>query len=168
MIISADEIHRKIEAMGCQISNDYKDRYPLMVGILKGCFIFAADLLRTLNFHYELDFLGTSSYGNDTASSGIVRLTKDLDVNVEGRHVLLLEDIVDTGLTLHYLCDILQRRNPASLKIAALIEKEIPRNVDLPVEYIGFKTPDIYLAGFGLDWKQLFRGLPYVAEVIEH
>ncbi|MBN2135939.1 MAG: hypoxanthine phosphoribosyltransferase [Acidobacteria bacterium] len=166
-ILTTEQIQEKVTELAQKITEEYQDYFPLMVGILKGCFIFAADLLRQLEFPYEVDFLGTSSYGDSTTSSGVVKLTKDLDFNVENRHVLLIEDIVDTGLTLHYLCDILKRREPLSVNIVALVEKDIPRTVDLPVKYIGFKVPNVYVAGYGLDWKEQFRGLPYIAQVIE-
>ncbi len=164
-LLSEEEIKYKVKELARQLDRDYEGVPPLLVGILTGSFIFAADLIRELHGNYEVDFLATSSYGDSTATSGVVRLLKDLNTSIENRDVLLIEDIVDTGLTLHYICEILELRGPKSLNIVTLLDKEIERDYVLPIKYVGFKVPNDFLVGYGLDWAHNYRGLPYVAKV---
>ncbi|MBP8613770.1 MAG: hypoxanthine phosphoribosyltransferase [Firmicutes bacterium] len=148
--------------MALEISRDYADKDLLMVGILKGSFVFLADLLRSLEGDAAVDFMGTVSYGVSTESSGEVRITKDLEQSVSGRHVLLVEDIVDTGLTLRYLLDTLKTRQPASLKVCALLDKPARRRTRVNLDYYGFIIPNVFVVGYGLDYGEKYRGLPYV------
>ncbi|MBP8620096.1 MAG: hypoxanthine phosphoribosyltransferase [Firmicutes bacterium] len=148
--------------MALEISRDYSGKDLLMVGILKGSFVFLADLLRSLEQDAAVDFMGTVSYGVSTESSGEVRITKDLEQSVSGRHVLLVEDIVDTGLTLRYLLDTLKTRQPASLKVCALLDKPARRRTRVNLDYYGFIIPNVFVVGYGLDYGEKYRGLPYV------
>ncbi len=165
VLIPAEKIAERVKELAEEISKFYEGRIPLIVSILKGSFIFAADLIRHLTIRYKMDFLAISSYGVDRQSSGIVKLLKDLDTSIEGADVLIVEDVVDTGLTLKYICDMLELRHPASLNIAVLLEKEIPRDFDFPIRFVGFKIPNRFLVGYGLDWKGMYRGIPYVGYV---
>lgn len=147
-----------------EISFDYRDREEvLLVGILKGAFVFLADLVRFLSVPARVDFMCVSSYGKATTTSGVVRILKDLDESVEGRHVLLVEDIVDTGLTLQYLKDNLETRGAASVEVCVLLDKQERRLVDVPLDYCGFTVPDRFLVGYGLDYRERYRHLPYIA-----
>lgn len=166
-LIPEEKIRKRVQEMAAEISRDYEGHRPLMVGILKGAFIFLADLVRALKIPVEVDFLAVSSYGKSTISSGAVQIIKDLSEDIEGRHVLIVEDIVDTGLTLRYIYDLLQARKPASLKIAVLLDKKERRQVHVPVHYVGFEVPDLFLVGYGLDFAEQFRNLPYIRELTE-
>ncbi len=147
-----------------EISFDYRDREEvILVGILKGAFVFLADLVRFLSVPARVDFMCVSSYGKATTTSGVVRILKDLDESVEGRHVLLVEDIVDTGLTLQYLKDNLETRGAASVEVCVLLDKQERRLVDVPLDYCGFTVPDRFLVGYGLDYRERYRHLPYIA-----
>ncbi len=162
VLISQEEIKKRVKEMALEISRDYSGKDLLMVGILKGSFVFLADLLRSLEQDAAVDFMGTVSYGVSTESSGEVRITKDLEQSVSGRHVLLVEDIVDTGLTLRYLLDTLKTRQPASLKVCALLDKPARRRARVNLDYYGFIIPNVFVVGYGLDYGEKYRGLPYV------
>ncbi|MGI9666272.1 MAG: hypoxanthine phosphoribosyltransferase [Acidimicrobiia bacterium] len=165
VVISAEEIDAKLAEMGAQITKDYEGRDLLLVGILKGAFVVMADLARHIDLPVEFDFMAVSSYGSATKSSGVVRILKDLDQEIAGRDVLIVEDIVDTGLTLHYLLKNLRVRKPASLSLAALLIKDGIERPPLEVKYEGFHIPPKFVVGYGLDFDGKFRNLPYVAEV---
>jgi hypoxanthine phosphoribosyltransferase len=167
ILVEADELQRRVRELGAEISRDYAGRDLLLIGVLKGAVLFMADLMRELTVPCEIDFMAVSSYGSATDSSGVVRILKDLDSSISGRDVLLVEDIIDSGLTLHYLLRNLRARNPASLEVCALLTKPERRRVDLPVRYVGFEIPDRFAIGYGLDLAQRHRNLPYVAAVAD-
>lgn len=162
MLLGADAIQARVHELGQQISADYAERRLLLVGVLKGAFVFMADLARAITLPVALDFLAVSSYGPSTASSGVVRLIKDLDMSIEGWDVLLVEDIVDTGLTLAYITALLQARGPRSLAVCALLRKVKTRPVEPALAYVGFDIPDRFVVGYGLDAGEYYRNLPYV------
>lgn len=166
VLISAEQIAAKVSQLGHRISVDYQGRPLTLIAILKGAAVFAADLMRRIDVPLTLDFMALSSYGQSTRSSGIVRIQKDLDHSVEGRHVLIVEDIVDTGLTLNYLFGHLKARGPSSVKICALLDKPERRQVAVPVHYKGFEIPDDFVVGYGLDFDQRYRNLPDVCRLI--
>lgn len=163
ILLSAEVIQRRVGELAQEISRDYLGRTPVLVGILKGSFVFLSDLMRRLSCDLEVDFISTSSYGQATVSSGTVRLLKDLDRDVAGRHILVAEDIVDSGLTLAYIWKSLAARDPASLSVVALLDKKERRSGGIVLDYVGFKVPDVFLVGYGLDCAERYRGLPYVA-----
>lgn len=165
VVITAEEIARRVGELAEEISADYQGKDPLLVCVLKGAVVFLADLMRRLTVPVSVDFMAVSSYGQNTVTSGQVRIVKDLDVSLEGRHVLLVEDIVDTGLTLSYLCDLLLARDPASLRVCALLDKASRRRVKVPLDYVGFEVPNVFLVGYGLDYRERYRGLPYLARL---
>jgi hypoxanthine phosphoribosyltransferase len=167
ILVQPDQLQRRVRELGEQISSDYDDRNPLLIGVLKGAVFFLADLMREITCPCEVDFMAISSYGSSTASSGVVRILKDLDRAIEGRHVLIVEDIVDSGLTLQYLMRNLGARGPASLEVCALLTKPERRKVDLPTRYLGFEIPDKFAIGYGLDFAEHYRNLPYVAALEE-
>jgi hypoxanthine phosphoribosyltransferase len=162
ILIGAEELQARIRELGAEISVDYEGRELLLVGVLKGAVFFMADLMRTISVSCEIDFMAISSYGASTDSSGVVRILKDLDLNIDGRHVLVVEDIIDSGLTLSYLLRNLESREPASLEICALLTKPERREIDVPVRYIGFEIPNRFVIGYGLDFAERYRNLPYV------
>ena len=162
VLIDRDVLQRRIEELGEEISTDYAGRDLLLIGVLKGAVFFMADLMRNLTIPCEIDFMAISSYGDSTDSSGVVRILKDLDINIEGRHVLVVEDIIDSGLTLSYLLRNLESREPASLEICALLTKPDRREIDVPVRYVGFEIPNKFVIGYGLDFAERYRNLPYV------
>lgn len=162
ILLSDNEIQHRVKEMGKEISADYADRDLLVIGILKGAVLFMADLLREIDIPVKMDFMAVSSYGVSTSSSGVVRITKDLDQSLEGRHVLIIEDIVDTGLTLTYLLENLATRKPASVKCCVLLDKPSRRKVDIVPRYVGFSIPDEFVVGYGLDYAELYRNLPHV------
>jgi hypoxanthine phosphoribosyltransferase len=162
VLIDRDVLQRRIEELGEEISADYAGRDLLLIGVLKGAVFFMADLMRNLTIPCEIDFMAISSYGDSTDSSGVVRILKDLDINIEGRDVLIVEDIIDSGLTLSYLMRNLEAREPASLEICALLTKPERREADVPVRYIGFEIPNRFVIGYGLDFAERYRNLPYV------
>ncbi len=162
-LIDADRLQRRIKEMAAEINKDYGDKAVLCVGVLKGSVYFLADLTRLLGEHVQLDFMKVSSYHGGKSSSGIVQIVKDLDTNIEGRDVLLIEDIVDTGATLEHLRELLTVRKPASLKVASLLSKRTARGVRTPVEYVGFEIPEAFVVGYGLDYDERFRNLPYIS-----
>jgi hypoxanthine phosphoribosyltransferase len=162
VLIEEDSLQRRIAELGTEISSDYEGRDLLLVGVLKGAVFFLADLMRHLTVPCEIDFMAISSYGASTDSSGVVRILKDLDINIAGRDVLVVEDIIDSGLTLSYLMRNLQARKPASLEICALLTKPGRREIDVPVRYVGFEIPNKFVIGYGLDFAERYRNLPYV------
>jgi hypoxanthine phosphoribosyltransferase len=163
ILIEADELQRRIAELGEEISVDYHGRDLLLLGVLKGAVFFMSDLMRRLTIPCEIDFMAISSYGASTDSSGVVRILKDLDINIEGRHVLVVEDIIDSGLTLSYLMRMLESREPESLEICALLTKPERREIDVDVRYTGFEIPNRFVIGYGLDFAERYRNLPYVA-----
>jgi len=162
VLIQPEELQRRIAELGEEVSADYAGRDLLLVGVLKGAVFFMADLMRCLTIPCEIDFMAISSYGDSTDSSGVVRILKDLDINIEGRDVLVVEDIIDSGLTLSYLMRNLEAREPASLEICALMTKPERREIDVPVRYVGFEIPNRFVIGYGLDFAERYRNLPYV------
>jgi hypoxanthine phosphoribosyltransferase len=162
VLIDRDALQRRIRELGEEISTDYTGRDLLLVGVLKGAVFFMADLMRNLTIPCEIDFMAISSYGDSTDSSGVVRILKDLDINIEGRDVLVVEDIIDSGLTLSYLMRNLEARQPASLEICALLTKPDRREIEVPVRYVGFEIPNRFVIGYGLDFAERYRNLPYV------
>jgi len=167
ILVQQDELVHRVNVLGEEISADYAGRSLLLVGVLKGAMFFLSDLMRRLGLDCEVDFMAVASYGSSTDSSGVVRILKDLDVSIEGRDVLIVEDIVDSGLTLSYLMRTLKARDPASVEVCALLTKPDRRKVDLPIRYTGFEIPDRFVIGYGLDHAERFRNLPYVAALDE-
>jgi hypoxanthine phosphoribosyltransferase len=163
ILVQADELQHRIKQMAAEVSRDYKGRDLLLIGVLKGAVFFLSDLMRELDIPCEVDFMAVASYGSSTDSSGVVRILKDLDAPLEGRNVLIVEDIVDSGLTLQYLMRTLQARGPASIEVCALLTKPERRKVDTPARYVGFEIPDKFAIGYGLDYAERYRNLPYVA-----
>jgi hypoxanthine phosphoribosyltransferase len=163
VLLSAEEIEQKVRELGQAISHDYADRNPLLVGVLRGVFIFLADLYRNITIPAEVDFIAIASYSAESRDRGMVRLVKDLDVSIEGRHVIFVEDIIDTGLTLNFLLRNLRTRGPASLEVCALFDKPKRRLIDIPVKYQGFDLPDRHVVGYGLDYRERYRNLPFLA-----
>jgi hypoxanthine phosphoribosyltransferase len=162
ILVGEEDLDRRIRELGAEITRDYQDKDLVLLGILKGAVLFLSDLVRQIDVHAEVDFMAVASYGNATKSSGVVQILKDLEEPIEGRDVLIVEDIVDTGLTLRYLHDTLQGRNPRSLEICALLAKPEAQVVEVPVKYLGFEIPNEFVVGYGLDYQQRYRGLPYV------
>lgn len=162
VLYSEEIISEKIKEMGKQISEDYKDKDFLVVGILKGAVLFAADLIKNITVHCNIDFMVVSSYGNSTESSGKVTILKDLDYNIKGKNILIVEDIVDSGLTLDFLVKYFKEREVNSIEIATLLSKPSRRKVEVDVKYIGFEVPNEFLVGFGVDYAERYRNLPYI------
>jgi hypoxanthine phosphoribosyltransferase len=167
ILVQSDDLSHRVRELAAEVSRDYKGRDLFLVGVLKGAVFFLSDLMRHLEVPCEVDFMAVSSYGSSTDSSGIVRILKDLDAPIEGREVLIVEDIVDSGLTLSYLLRTLRARNPASLEVCALLTKPERRKVELPIKYVGFEIPNRFAIGYGLDHGERFRNLPYVAVLRE-
>jgi hypoxanthine phosphoribosyltransferase len=163
ILIEEDVLQARIAELGQEVSKEYEGRDLLLVGVLKGAVFFMADLMRELSVPCEIDFMAISSYGASTDSSGVVRILKDLDANIAGRDVLVVEDIIDSGLTLSYLMRSLKARKPASLEICALLTKPDRREIDVPVRFVGFEIPNKFVIGYGLDFAERYRNLPYVA-----
>ncbi len=163
VLVSAEDLKRRVAELGEEISRDYAGRRLLLVGVLKGAVFFLSDLMRSIDVPVELDFMAVASYGSATDSSGVVRILKDLDVVIEDRDVLIVEDIVDSGLTLQYLLRNLGSRGPRTLEVCALLTKPERRKVDLPTRYVGFEIPDRFVVGYGLDYAEQHRNLPFVA-----
>ncbi|MWC30187.1 hypoxanthine phosphoribosyltransferase [Paenibacillus sp. MMS18-CY102] len=162
VLFDAETIQNKVKELGEQLSQDFEGRNPLVICVLKGAFIFMSDLVKQLSIPLEIDFMAVSSYGASTKSSGVVKIIKDLDVTVEGREVLIVEDIIDSGLTLSYLIDVLERRNAKSVTVVTLFDKPARRTVDLEADYKGFSLPDEFIVGYGLDYAEHYRNLPFV------
>lgn len=166
-ILSEKEIRARVSELAAMISKDYADKEPLLVCVLKGAVFFMADLVRELTVSSELDFMAVSSYGSATDSSGVVRILKDLDANIEGRNVIIIEDIIDSGLTLSYLRKNLRSRNPASVEVCSLLTKPSRRKVDIACKYVGFEVPDKFVVGYGLDYMENYRNLRFIAVLAE-
>jgi len=160
VLITSDRIEAKVREIGARITEDYRGEKPLLVGVLRGAVVIMSDLMRNIDLRCELDFMDISSYGSGSSSSGVVRILKDLEEDITGRHVLIVEDIIDTGLTLSYLMRSLHARKPASLEVCALLSKPSRRRADLDVRYLGFEVPDEFVVGYGLDYAGAFRNLP--------
>ena len=167
ILVQPDELAQRVKELGAQISRDYEGRDLILVGVLKGAIFFLSDLMREIDVHCEVDFMAVASYGSSTDSSGVVRILKDLDAPLEGRDVLIVEDIVDSGLTLQYLLRTLRAREPASIEVCSLLTKPSRRKVDLPIQYVGFEIPNEFAIGYGLDHAERYRNLPYVAVLSE-
>lgn len=163
VLISEEELQTKVKEFGAQVSADYQGLDLLVIGVLKGAFMLMSDLAKAITVPVEFDFMAVASYGVSTKTSGVVRILKDLDLDIEGRHVLLVEDIIDSGLTLNYLLKNLRSRSPASLEILTLLQKQDAQRVELNVRYTGFEIPDTFVVGYGLDLAQRYRNLPYIA-----
>lgn len=163
VFLTAEQIQKRVAELGAQISQDYEGQDLLLVAVLKGSVIFLADLMRHITIPHSVDFMATSSYGAATESTGVVRILKDLDIPITGRNVLIVEDIVDTGHTLDYLRRMLLEREPASLRVVCLLDKKERREVDVPIDYVGFEIPNAFVVGYGLDYAELYRNLPYIA-----
>jgi len=164
-LVSEEELQARITEIAAEVSADYEGRELLVIGVLKGAIFFIADLVRRISVPCELDFMAVSSYGSATHSSGVVRILKDLDIPIAGRHVLLVEDVIDSGLTLSYLLKNLASRKPASLEICSLLTKPGHKRLKMPTRYIGFDLPDVFVIGYGLDHAERYRELPYIAEL---
>ncbi len=159
------KLNQIVSRLGAQITEDYRGKDLLLVGILKGANVFMADLMRKIDLHVQLDFMAVSSYGMSTESSGVVRILKDLDHGVENKHVLIIEDIVDSGLTLHYLMDYLAARGALSIAACTLLDKPDRRKVDVAIDYVGSPIPDVFIVGYGIDYAEKYRNLPYIASL---
>lgn len=162
ILYSEEQIQEKVAELGAMISNDYEGRNPLVICVLKGAFVFMADIVKRITVPIEIDFMAVSSYGSGATSSGVVKIVKDLDISVEGRDVVIVEDIIDSGLTLSYVIDILERRNALSVAVVALFDKPARRTVELEPEYKGFMIPDAFVVGYGLDYAEGYRNLPFI------
>lgn len=162
VVFTEEQIAARVKELGEELSRDYAGKKPLVICVLKGAFIFMADLVKRMNVPVELDFMAVSSYGASTKSSGVVRIIKDLDVSVEGRDVLIVEDIIDTGLTLSYLIEVLQGRKASDVKVVTLFDKPARRTTDMEANYKGFVLPDEFIVGYGLDYAEQYRNLPYI------
>jgi hypoxanthine phosphoribosyltransferase len=162
VLITREQVREKTSELGRQITKDYEDKDPLLICVLKGGLLFLADLMREIQLPLEIDFMAVSSYGDSTESRGVVRILMDLDRNIQGRHVLIVEDIIDTGGTLNYIIENLRTRDPASIKICTLLDKPARRVLDIPIDYVGFVIPDKFVIGYGLDFGEIYRNLPYV------
>jgi hypoxanthine phosphoribosyltransferase len=165
IIFTKEEIEARVKTLAYNIRQDYKDKHPILIGILKGSFIFMADLSRSLDFPVEIEFVRLSSYGGDSKSSGEIRVVQGLKCPIRGRDVLVVEDIVDTGLTTSFLLDYLRKKMPASLKLCALTDKPARRRAPVTIDYLGFSVPDKFLVGYGLDLDEKFRNLPCICSV---
>ncbi len=162
VLISSEEITRRVRQLGNEISNDYKDSVPIFVCILKGAYPFLADLTRCVSVDHEVDFMAVSSYDGGTQSTGVVKIEKDLKSNITNRDCILVEDIIDTGLTINNLMELLKTRNPRSLRVAALLDKKGARKIDVPLHYTGFEIPQEFVIGYGLDYDEKYRNLPFI------
>ena len=162
ILFSEEQLQTRIAELGAQITEDFRDKEPLFVGVLKGCFVFMADLLRSVDMYCTMDFMAVSSYGDGTERSGRVRIIKDLDTIIQNKHVILVEDVLDSGITLHYLIQLLRQRQPASLRLVTLLDKPARRRAQVDVDYCGFQVPDAFLVGYGLDYGEKYRNLPDV------
>ncbi|MCE7791874.1 hypoxanthine phosphoribosyltransferase [Salipaludibacillus sp. CUR1] len=167
-MISESEIKQKVKELAEEIEKDFNNEPVVLVAVLKGSFVFAADLMREMKGNVQVDFISVSSYGNQTETTGKVRLLKDLDSNITNENVVVVEDIVDSGLTLHFLRDHLHMHKPKQIKVCTLLDKPERRRVDLPIDYVGFVIPDEFIVGYGIDFAQRYRNLPYIASVEEY
>ncbi|MDQ0177887.1 hypoxanthine phosphoribosyltransferase [Bacillus chungangensis] len=163
VLITEEEIDAKIKELAAQLTKEYDGRFPLAVGVLKGALPFMSDLLKRVDTHLEMDFMDVSSYGQSISSSGEVKIVKDLNTSVEGRDILIIEDIIDSGRTLHYLVDLMRYRKAKSIKIVTLLDKPTGRKADIEADYVGFIVPNAFVVGYGLDFAEKYRNLPYIA-----
>jgi hypoxanthine phosphoribosyltransferase len=163
-LITQKKLQAGIKTVGKRIARDYKDKNPIFIGILKGSFIFMADLVRAADIECEIDFMGVASYGSSKRGSGVVRLLKDINVNIKGRHVLIVEDIIDSGLTVNYIMQYIKLRQPKSIEFVTLLDKKTARKVEIDIKYVGFDIPDVFVVGYGLDYNEKYRQLPYIAK----
>ncbi|HBD86179.1 MAG TPA: hypoxanthine phosphoribosyltransferase [Clostridiales bacterium] len=162
VLLTREQISNRIVEMGAEITEKYKDKNPIFVGVLKGCFVFMADLMRNVDILCTMDFMAVSSYGSGTITTGAVKINKDLSQDVEGRHVIIVEDILDSGMTLSYLVKYLSGRNPASITLVTLLDKPARRKADIKADYVGFEVEDAFVVGYGLDYDEKYRNLPYI------
>lgn len=167
VLLSAETIRERVEVLGQQMSQDYKDDNLVLIGVLKGANVFMGDLMRQIDMPIEIDFISVSSYGSSTESSGVVRILKDLDTEIENKNVVIVEDIIDSGLTLNYLINNFKSRKPKSVKICTLLDKPERRKVDVFIDYKGFSIPDEFIVGYGIDFAEGYRNLPYIATLKE-
>lgn len=165
ILFSEEKIQEKVEELGKQISKDLEGKNPIVIGVLKGANVFLSDLIRKIDISVVVDFIAVSSYGLTTESSGVVKINKDLDFSIENKDIIIIEDIIDTGLTLKYLLENLRSRNPKSIRICSLLDKPDRRKVDIKVDYIGFKIPDEFIVGYGIDYAEKYRNLPFIASL---
>lgn len=162
VLLSAEEIQEKVKELSAQISQDYEGKNLLLISILKGSIVFMSDLMRAITIHCKIDFMAVSSYGSSTKTSGVVRILKDLDIPLENYDVLIVEDILDSGMTLDYITKILNERHPKSIKICTLLDKPARRKIDIKADYVGFIVPDEFVVGYGLDYDERYRNVPFV------
>ena len=162
VLFTEEELKRRVKELGGQLTRDFADKDPVFVGVLKGCFVFMADLLRSVDMHCTMDFMAVSSYGSGTTTTGAVKINKDLSADIEGRHVIIVEDILDSGVTLSYLKNYLAGRKPASISIVTLLDKPSRRRADIKADYSGFEVEDAFVVGYGLDYAEKYRNLPYI------
>lgn len=162
VLISEEDLQSKIKELGEALTVEYQDKFPLLIGVLKGAMPFMADLMKRIDSYVEIDFMDVTSYGNATVSSGEVKILKDLNTSVEGRDIIIIEDIIDSGLTLSYLVDLFKYRKAKSIKIVTLLDKPSGRKVNLKADYVGFEVPDAFVVGYGLDYAEKYRNLPYI------
>lgn len=162
VLFTEEQLREKVRKLGAQIARDYEGKSPLFLGVLKGCFVFMADLVRSVDIPCTMEFMAVSSYGNGTSSTGAVKITRDLTYNVEGRDILLVEDILDSGVTLNYLREYLESHHPASIRIVTLLDKPERRRAPVQADYLGFTVPDEFVVGYGLDYAEKYRNLPYI------
>ncbi len=168
VLLSAETIQARVKALGQTINEQYRDSDLLLVSVLKGSLMFMADLMRAIEIPHEVDFMATSSYGAGVTSSGAVQILKDLNVSIEGRHIVIVEDIIDSGRTLSYLLRILHQRNPASIQVITLLDKPDRREVEIDVDWVGFAVPNHFVVGYGLDYNERYRNLPYIGILKSH
>ncbi|TQR06592.1 hypoxanthine phosphoribosyltransferase [Psychrobacillus soli] len=162
ILLTEEQIEEKVRELGATLTKEYEDKFPLAIGILKGAMPFMSDLMKRVDTYIEMDYMDVSSYGNATVSSGEVKIVKDLNTSVEGRDILIIEDIIDSGMTLSYLVDLFKYRKAKSIKLVTLLDKPTGRKVDLKADYVGFEVPDAFVVGYGLDYAEKYRNLPYV------
>ena len=162
ILFSEEQLKERIAALGAELTRDYEDKNPIFVGVLKGCFVFMADLLRNVDVYCTMDFMSVSSYGDGVTSTGAVKINKDLSRDIAGRHVIIVEDILDSGITLSYLKKYLSVRNPASISIVTLLDKPARRRADVQADYVGFEVEDAFVVGYGLDYAEEYPNLPYI------
>ena len=162
VLLSEEQLQEKINELGAQLTEEYQDKCPLLIGVLKGAMPFMTDLMKRIDTYVEIDFMDVSSYGNATVSSGEVKILKDLNTSVEGRDIIIIEDIIDSGLTLSYLVELFKHRKAKSIKIVTLLDKPTGRKVDLKADFVGFDVPDAFVVGYGLDYAERYRNLPYI------
>ncbi len=163
-LITSRKLQSKVKTLGKKIASDYRDKNPVFIGILKGSFIFMADLVRAAGVDCEMDFMSVASYGDSRKGAGIVRLIKDIKININGRHVIIVEDIIDTGLTANYIRKYFELRKPKSIEFVALLDKKEARKIKIDIKYIGFEIPEVFVIGYGLDYGERFRQLPFIAK----